>query len=313
MKQILSRTLQTGAGIVLIVLLVIYVDWSQVFQTWRRIPLSMALATCGIVAIALALVGVRLYILLRFAGLKHTLSMALRTTYTGAACSLVLPGQIGEDVARFALLRSGAPGVQRRVVGVLLADRVLGALALAAITLLGLYAVPESISLPKNTLLFAVAAGTVAMGIACLWWKKRGQIQFRQSATFQSLVNTKSRRHIAMAIVLSLIAQCIDIATYWVIGLGIGIHQLGYIEYFAIIPWIYWLMVIPASIGGLGLREGAMALLLSAYGVPATLAIALSLAVYVIRASTSLCAAGLLFVGNGWGKLKNMQEQRSAA
>jgi uncharacterized membrane protein YbhN (UPF0104 family) len=149
--------------------------------------------------------------------------------------------------------------------------------------------------LPKNTLLFAVAAGIVGMGIALLWWKKRGQDLYRQSTVLQSLVSAQSKRHMIVAMALSLFAQCIDIATYWVIGLSIGIHQLGYLEYFALIPWIYWLMVIPASIGGLGLREGAMALLLAAYGVPATLAIALSLAVYAIRAITSIGAVGFLF------------------
>jgi uncharacterized membrane protein YbhN (UPF0104 family) len=66
----------------------------------------------------------------------------------------------------------------------------------------------------------------------------------------------------------------------------------------AFFPAVAIVQVLPFTVGGLGVREGALALFLAPLGVPASQAIALGLLVYLMHLLASLLGAPAFAVGN---------------
>jgi hypothetical protein len=65
----------------------------------------------------------------------------------------------------------------------------------------------------------------------------------------------------------------------------------------AFIPVVAMAQVLPVSVNGLGLREGALVLLLHPLGVPTTQAVALGLLIYGMNLTVSLIGAPAFAVG----------------
>ncbi len=75
--------------------------------------------------------------------------------------------------------------------------------------------------------------------------------------------------------------------------------QVGPTALLAFIPAVAIVQVLPfPTVGGLGVREGALILFLTPLGVPASQAIALGLLVYVMHLVASLLGAPAFAVGN---------------
>jgi uncharacterized membrane protein YbhN (UPF0104 family) len=84
----------------------------------------------------------------------------------------------------------------------------------------------------------------------------------------------------------------------YVIAVALGIHISPW--YFLIfIPIISFLLTLPVSFSGLGVREGGYILLFGQAGVPSSLAFAMSLCVYAVAVATGLIG-GLLYASQGY-------------
>ena len=90
-------------------------------------------------------------------------------------------------------------------------------------------------------------------------------------------------------IMLSLFTQIIGIIIFYTAGLSLNI-SVPIIYYFLYIPVIQVIVLLPISIAGIGVREGAFVYFFTQLGVSRTQAFSLSLVVF----SLSLCLA---FIG----------------
>jgi uncharacterized protein (TIRG00374 family) len=88
------------------------------------------------------------------------------------------------------------------------------------------------------------------------------------------------KKRIAFAVVISAMGHGLVILTYYLIGNGLGL-RISLTTYLVVIPAVFLAVSLPVSIGGLGIREGALVGLLVAAGADLQLAINLSL-VYLI-------------------------------
>jgi len=86
----------------------------------------------------------------------------------------------------------------------------------------------------------------------------------------------KNRRGILVALFISFTAQVFIILCYSFLGYSLNL-KLDFPTYFAIIPIVFLASAIPITVGGLGIREGALISLLSLYSINYDDAAALSL------------------------------------
>lgn len=105
---------------------------------------------------------------------------------------------------------------------------------------------------------------------------------------YKVLMGYKARKDILLKIfICSMLVQGGIIAAYYIVGRGLGITAgLGY--YFLFIPLTTTVSMLPVSLSGLGIREGAFVYLFTGIGAPKEQALTLSLLWFIIMALVSL-------------------------
>lgn len=101
-----------------------------------------------------------------------------------------------------------------------------------------------------------------------------------------------AKYRVLLALVISAAGQGLAILTYYLIGNGLGL-DVSFATYIVAIPVVFLAASLPMSIGGLGLREGALVGMLAAAGADLSLAVNLSL-VYLIVLWTSTLPGALV-------------------
>jgi hypothetical protein len=84
----------------------------------------------------------------------------------------------------------------------------------------------------------------------------------------------------------------------WMVGHALGLN-LGITVLLVFMPAVAMAQVLPISIGGLGLREGALVLFLHPLGVSYEHAVAFGLLIYGITLAVSLLGAPAFAAGSG--------------
>jgi uncharacterized membrane protein YbhN (UPF0104 family) len=103
---------------------------------------------------------------------------------------------------------------------------------------------------------------------------------------------------ITKALLASLLFNILLMAINFLVALGLGVRiSLWYFLIF--IPIISFLLTLPISFSGLGVREGGYVLLFAQAGVPSPLALAMSLCMYAMAVATGLIG-GVLYALQGY-------------
>jgi hypothetical protein len=102
------------------------------------------------------------------------------------------------------------------------------------------------------------------------------------------------RMHVVYGCVgISFFFQANVVCHYWLIGLALGI-ELPLMAYFAIVPASLFLMMIPASVNGIGIREQAFIYLFGQFGVAVEFAISLAWIAFAMVMAQAV-VGGILF------------------
>src|SRR5919106_5716750 len=118
-------------------------------------------------AIATLLRGERWHHILALAGVKAPRSDCYALTTVGYMGNNVLPARAGEAL-RVVLMSTLCDASKRTLLGSVVAERLLDAIALAAIFLLVVYGVLSSTVLPTDRPLLFAALGVVLIALACV-------------------------------------------------------------------------------------------------------------------------------------------------
>lgn len=78
------------------------------------------------------------------------------------------------------------------------------------------------------------------------------------------------------AFILGLAVTSLNVLAIWVISLGYG-NDIGFLTTFAAAPVVFLIAMVPISVAGWGLREGAFVVAFGLFGVPASLALTVSI------------------------------------
>ncbi len=213
----------------------------------------------------------------------------LRIFFVSTFIGTFLPASIGGDAVRaYSLSRHNVPATD--AVASVFLDRMLGVLSLLLMALVGLVLVPRDLAANPGVLLalvvtivtcavtallvFSNAADRLAeTTLARLPWV-RGR---RLAADLIGSVRRYSTHHHDLALVLagSVGVQILRIVQAYYLGMALRIPQ-PLVTYFAFIPLILLVMLLPITVNGIGTSQAAFIWLFARVGTPEAEAFALS-------------------------------------
>lgn len=234
----------------------------------------------------------------------------LRILWIGAFFNNLLPGRTGGDVYRsYAVSRTSSHrGVTALSVPV---DRGLNLLALVAIALVAHMFAPSGFELATWELLW-ISCASVLIGwglfavLSRIGSRRAGKSHILSQV--ESLLSPYSGllsnpRTIIPILALSVAYQIAAITANWCVARALGIEAAP-VYFFAFIPLAAIASVIPVSINGFGIREGAYAVTFAQLGMSAGAAVSISLITIFLNIGVSLVGA-LLYVAEPPTRMAN--------
>lgn len=248
----------------------------------RNVPLIVWAATAAGLLAGHVVAALKWRHLLRAAGTTCSRWQALRAHGAGLFANLFLPSLVGGDVVRAAALAQHGHGAA--VAAGSIADRLIDTAALAALAACGALLVEHPAGGPPVVglagLCAALVVGTLA-GPALIERVPLGRLPTRFAGPASRLRDaaTRLRAQPGAALTALLLSLGIQLAFVWLnarLGSAVGI-EIPFGAWLLCWPLAKLLALIPISLGGLGVREAALAALLAGFGVGSALAIGQSL------------------------------------
>jgi uncharacterized membrane protein YbhN (UPF0104 family) len=263
-----------GGSALILILLLTYLPYRQVFATIQRIPPAVGLGLLG-VYLALHLLGVLKWrLLINLAGADLTFSQAVRCYYWGLFGNIFLPSLVGGDLVRggmaFLFTRS-KPAI---VLGSLM-DRVQDVGGLLGVTIIGVLFLPGSLDYRSHKTIWTVAAVLAVGGLAGLgslfvipvrkfpFKLKRIMVKLRRGVL--SMYRRPGR--MAFCFFVGMLLQLSQVAINYSLGEITGLHLAFGLWLFAW-PLAKLSALLPVTQGGIGVREVALVSLLAPFGAP---------------------------------------------
>ncbi|MEZ5318595.1 MAG: lysylphosphatidylglycerol synthase transmembrane domain-containing protein [Vicinamibacterales bacterium] len=264
--------------------------WDDLAGAVRRADWRWLAAAVALVVVDRALNAWRWLVLLRAIEPAAGLSLwpILRIFFISTFAGTFLPGSVGGDAVRaVSLTRLRVPLAD--AVASVAVDRLLGTVSVVLMALAGLLLAGRMVD-DRLVLAALVAAVAAALGTGLLLFDSRvlarGVDLFagrfttlhRLAHKFLSAVRQYGTHREALAVVLggSVAVQVLRTLQAWCLGLSLGLAPGG-IWYFAWVPLIVLVMLLPISISGLGTGNAAFVALFGLAGVARADAVVLSL------------------------------------
>jgi len=176
-------------------------------------------------------------------------------------CAMVLPSIIGADLVRTYALSGRTP--IGTVVRIVLIDRALGLLALATLVMVSVLVLPGFFSAQPLLLLsvaIAVCGPATYLALTRLVPRLRGTQRLVLAARELGLDlrRTVEGKGSARVILISLSLHLLSVFAFLALGNAIGMPEVDFVHYLAIVSCALLVTIIPISIGGWGIRESAL-------------------------------------------------------
>jgi len=222
-----------------------------------------------------------------------------------------LPGTTGGDVARAVYAARGVPAHKPEAVMSIMIERLAGIAMLLLLTIAGLLASPEHCHLHMAMILLIGATSLILIMLLALpdmqhfaAWPGLRQIARHPRLgpvvvrLYTALRLCQTRRVLALELLgWSLLQHACAIASWLTLAYGFGL-TFRVVPFLLLIPAVLTAQMIPLTLGGLGVREGAAASLLPGAGIHPQVAVLVALASYAASLVWS-AAGGLIFVALG--------------
>lgn len=292
----------------MIYLLVFQVDVRSLWQVVSQARWGYLIAAAVLMIVGTALRAVRWQVLLQAMDITVPLRRLVHLYFVGTFFNMFLPSGLGGDAVRMAELARTTRHVPEAV-GTTLVDRATG---LWVLFVLALFALPFSHALlpqgwgPIVALgtLVGVVGGWVMMGTPLVPWlgsKVRLPGQEKLERFYRS-VSQLGYPALGKACLVSLVFDVLLIIFNVLIARGLNIDlPLGIFVLFT--PIISFSLVLPVSIGGLGVREQTYILLFGPLAVSNTAATAMSLTNYALTNLVVGLLGGVLYALEGTKEL----------
>jgi len=236
-----------------------------------------------------------------------SLGTLMKLNFVGCYFNIFLPSSFGGDIFRIGYLNKKIKSLSVSTSSVFL-DRFLG---ISSLFILAVISLIYRLLFENHVELSIIYFVAVCIGCFIAFWiflinlntilntissKSRHLNKMTNKfKTFSSLINLKYLPHRTLmnGLLISTIGNILSILSLYFITLSLGI-QVGIIPLLIVFPLVTIVSMIPISIGGIGLREGAFTFFLSIYSVASSDAIAISILFYFLVISLGI-VGGFLF------------------
>ncbi|MGA9349051.1 MAG: lysylphosphatidylglycerol synthase transmembrane domain-containing protein [Anaerolineae bacterium] len=302
-RERLLDLLKVGLSLALLAFLLKQVGWQQTLETLSKARFSYLAAAFVLYLVGIVVRAYRWQILLSALRMDIPLARLTALYFVGTFFSNFLPTGIGGDVVRvYELSKQSNRPIES--VGTVLLDRATGLLVLFLIALVALLFSYQLIAPNVAAVIVLFCLGSWAgLGLVLKrdWLERWGLLRImdkiKQLRELYESVTACGLRAIGGALAISLVFNVLLIAVNYLIALSLGVEvSLWYFLLF--IPLISFLLVLPISLSGLGVREGGYVYLFAQAGVSAPLALAMSLLFYALNMATGLIG-GVLYAFEG--------------
>ena len=282
MRNLSIVVLKLAVSIGLVWLAFSHIDMASTWATLRAIAPAALVGAMTLLVIQMLVAALRLRTLLSALGTRYRTAAALEVMLIGAFFSQTMISFVGGDAMRIWRIVRSRISLAIAAKSVLF-DRIAGfaglfVLLLAATPfLLRLVPSPEMLAGQALIVLSALA------GILGIFVVRRIPgvlpesrfVRVARDVVDSGLAIWRSRRGAWIVIGLSIAIHLLNVVVLYVIGKGLGI-SFRFIDGLLLFPTVLFLSMLPISIAGWGVREGAMVTALGLVGVPGHQSLALS-------------------------------------
>lgn len=297
-RRSLTSLLKIVLSIGLLAIVLRQVGWQETWQTLRSARWPYLVVAFGLAILNIIVRAYRWKILADALGMHISLARLTSLYFVGTFFSDFLPTGVGGDVVRaYEVAQVSENGAA--AVGTVLVDRATGLLALFLMASFSLLFSHRLVSLQIVLVILLLTA--VSWGGSIFFmrrdWLERLKLlhllgKVRQLEEVYQSVYACGARAIGGALGISLAVNVLLIAMNYLVALSLGVRlSLGYFLLF--VPIISFLLVLPVSLSGWGVREGGYVYLFSQAGVAAPVAFAMSLIIQTFQLGIGLVGAAI--------------------
>jgi glycosyltransferase 2 family protein len=266
------------------------------------------LATLGLAAFVLALTipinAARWHYILSASGYSPGTAKLAKIVLVGLFFNQVLPSGIGGDAVRAWRCHLLGIPVGQAIRSILL-DRAMGFASVVLVyavglpTLLGMMV--DGVQQGGCVVILFMAVGGLA-ALFCLdflpnFLLRMTFLSFLASISIEARRLVGDPRRFAVIFLLALLGTAMNMWAYQRIALSIG-AELSFVDWVLIVPPVTLVQLLPLSLAGWGIREAALVVVLSAFGIPPEIALTISLLFGTCQVLIAL-PGGLIWV-TGW-------------
>jgi len=311
-KQGLFLAVKVAVSVLLIWWLLDRIDVAPIAARFGALaagpPVLLIALALAAMALAAALLALRWRFVNRALGVPVSGRRALRLTLIGLFFSQTLPSTIGGDAARIWFLYRDGVRLARAASGVVL-DRLCALaalLTLVALTLPALFRLIDDPA-PRWSLPLLVLAGACGFAVLLALGGRAGVLFARWRAARALVVLgadaralVAARAEALRAFALALCIHALGVLAVWLLGRAVG-AAIPLVYCAVLTPPVILVSMMPVSIAGWGVREGAMVVAFGFVGVPAADALAVSLLFGLVLVAIG-APGGVLWLAEAGGK-----------
>lgn len=279
------------------------IDFPTLEESLARLGLLPIVAGVLLHVMVVFLTASRWWLLLTHTHAAITFTRVIPSYYLGVLFNNFLPTGFGGDTVRILHMRAHGVGM-KSLVSASVVDRAVGFLTIFMVGMTGVLVTDVSYipGQAKSVLITVFLTGLLAAG----WMlsSHSGRLLESLSKKYRhtrirgwilDVLNTcysyrAEKKRIFLAMAISASGYALVILTYYLLGSGLGL-ALPITTYIMTVPVVFLVASLPISIGGLGIREGALVGMLVSAGADLQLAVNLSILYLIVFWISSLPGA----------------------
>ncbi len=297
LKSLIRFSLNIAISILILFVLFTKIPFGEVFTIVKGLNIPIFVLAIFLGFFSIFMNALRWQILLNYLGYNYKPEMIIRLSFITLFFNYYLPGGVAGEVVRVAMLPKpdNIEDKQRHISQIaasVVTDRLSGLIGLMFLALLGFIFCFRFLRDLRVLPVFILMAVGISF-VSCVLFSRRAQNLLKRVLAFplkalsplkkvikkvtDSLFVYRDNYSVFKSVIpISILGQLMMVGYFFLIVRALNV-DLGFLKLLAFAPVIEFISALPISIGGAGIREVATIFMFSSEGIPATLAMSVSL------------------------------------
>ena len=283
--------LKIGISLILLAIIVDKIDLAKTWAHIRAMPVTMLLAAFACQMASTTVAAIRWTVIMHTIGIRQPFLFFLASYFKGAFFNQGLPTSIGGDAMR--ILDCSRFGSPADVFYGVFIDRIIGLAGLLILNLSALSLGRELLPARLHLGLTVLTLGLLVAMVLLFFLPSKGLFaQGRLLAHLGQLAHRYRQVYRGPAVILgqlalSVLTHLLTMGVFFLLGSGLNLSY-GFTLYLALVPPVILLLILPISLAGWGVREGALVSIFLLMGAAKERILSLSLLYGLISLAASL-------------------------